>query len=320
MDVSALGNTFFFQWEVDLMEWFQHLLNGGFGTTLTKVFTFIGGEKFSLIMLLIIYFCYKKTVARRVSIPLMASTLWFPMIKCVVLRLRPYMVHPDRVQMWELPEADAHPMDVVQQGYSMPSGHSAMSLALYGSLAAEVKKRWMWCVAIILPLLVGICRFIVGVHYPTDVLAGWGIGLLALAFGAAMQKYVPKEWVRFAILGLVTIPGIFWCTSRDYFSGLGALLGLFAALAFEQKFVKFEDTRKWLFMVLRILGACVIYFGLDKLMKMPFSTEFLNSGSLSANLVRTARYMVTVFVIMGVYPMCFRLFHRGENTQTAAKA
>ena len=152
------------------------------------------------------------------------------------------------------------------------------------------------------------------------MLAGWGIGLLALAFGAALQKYVQKEWVRFAILGLVTIPGIFWCTSRDYFSGLGALLGLFAALAFEQKFVKFEDTRKWLFMVLRILGACVIYFGLDKLMKMPFSTEFLNSGTLSANLVRTARYMVTVFVIMGVYPMCFRLFHRGENAQTAAKA
>jgi len=224
------------------------------------------------------------------------------------------------IKAWEVPESDAELMDVVQQGYSLPSGHAAMTLALYGSLARETRKRWMWCIAIIIPLLVGMCRFIVGVHYPTDVLAGWAIGLLALGFSALMEKYVKKEWMRFAILGLVTIPGIFWCSSRDYFSGLGALFGLFLALPFESKYVKFEDTRNWVYMVLRVVGASVIYFALDKLLKMPFTAEFLNNGTLGANLIRSARYMVTVFVIMGVYPMCFRLFHRKGNAETTAKA
>ncbi len=317
MDVSTLGNAFFFDWEVDLIEWFQHLFEGGFGMTLSKVISFIGGEKFTLIVLLVLYFCYKKEAARRCSIPLMAATMWYPMVKNIVLRLRPYMVHPDRVKAWQLAESDADAMDVVQQGYSMPSGHSAMSLSLYGSIAWEVKKRWMWFIAIILPLLIGLSRFIVGVHYPTDVLVGWAVGLLGLGFGALLQKYVKKEWVRFAILGAVTIPGIFWCSSRDYFSGLGCLIGMFAAFPFEKKYVKFQDTRNWVYMVLRVVGAAAIYFALDKLLKMPFSKEFLNNGTLVSNLVRAARYAVTVFVILGLYPMCFRLFHRKEN---AAKA
>ena len=316
MDVSALGNTFFFQWEVDLMEWFQHLLNGGFGTTLTKVFTFIGGEKFSLIMLLIIYFCYKKTVARRVSIPLMASTLWFPMIKCVVLRLRPYMVHPDRVQMWELPEADAHPMDVVQQGYSMPSGHSAMSLALYGSLAAEVKKRWMWCVAIILPLLVGICRFIVGAHYPTDVLAGWALGLVVVGIITLLEKKVKNEWIRHLILLASVLPGMFYVRTDDYFTALGLMIGIIAAFHFEDKFVRFSDTRNIWAKILRVAGSLVIYFVLNKLLKMPFSEAFLTGGTLAAFLVRTARYAVIVFVIIGIYPKVFPLFEKIGKKKT----
>lgn len=312
MGAATAGNIFCFDWEVDLIEWLQHSL-GGIGTTLTKVFTFIGGDVFTLIVLLAVYFCYSKEVARRCSIQVMAATLWFPMIKNVVLRLRPYMAHPDRVEIWHLTEPDAPAMDVVQQGYSLPSGHSAMSASIYGSIAREIRKKWLWILAVLLPLFIGISRFIVGAHYPTDVLAGWAIGLLSLGFGALMEKYVKKEWVRFAILAALTVPGIFWCTSRDYFSALGTLFGLCAALPFEKKYVRFEDTRNVLFMILRVIGAGAIFFMLDKLLKMPFTTEFLNSGTLPANLIRAARYMVMVFLIMGVYPLCFRLFHRGEK-------
>ena len=58
------------------------------------------------------------------------------------------------------------------------------------------------------------------------------------------------------------------------------------------------------------LGAFAIYFALNTLLKMPFSKEFLDSGTLGANLIRTARYAVILFIVIGVYPRIFPVFEK----------
>ena len=168
----------------------------------------------------------------------------------------------------------------------------------------------MWTLAIVMPLLIGLSRIAVGVHYPTDVLAGWAVGLAAIGFNMALVKYVKKEWIRYAILLVLTVPGIFWCTSRDYFTALGLLIAAAVAFPYEEKYVKFRDTRNIWAMILRAAGAFVIYFALNTLLKTPFSKEWLDSGELLANLVRTARYAVILFVIIGVYPRVFPVFEK----------
>ncbi|MEZ5933559.1 MAG: phosphatase PAP2 family protein [Alphaproteobacteria bacterium] len=67
---------------------------------------------------------------------------------------------------------------------SFPSGHSLMSAVVYltiGALLARVQPRrrlkaYILSLAVLLTLLVGISRVYLGVHWPTDVLAGWTIG------------------------------------------------------------------------------------------------------------------------------------------------
>lgn len=68
---------------------------------------------------------------------------------------------------------------------SFPSGHSLLSTVVYltlGVLVASVVPRWpvkiyVVSLAVLLCVMVGASRVFLGVHYPTDVLAGWTAGL-----------------------------------------------------------------------------------------------------------------------------------------------
>ncbi|MBQ7532928.1 MAG: hypothetical protein IJT45_04435, partial [Bacteroidales bacterium] len=74
--------------------------------------------------------------------------------------------------------------------------------------------------------------------------------------------------------------------------------------------VHYEDTRKPLFMVTRLLGGLAVYLVLNAVLKMPFSKEFLTDGSTAALMVRCIRYAIIAFVDFGVYPMLFKFEKR----------
>lgn len=68
--------------------------------------------------------------------------------------------------------------------YSFPSGHALFSVCFFGVLAAlaarRVRNRWsraaIWLAAAALALAIGFSRIYLGVHYPSDVLAGYAAG------------------------------------------------------------------------------------------------------------------------------------------------
>lgn len=85
---------------------------------------------------------------------------------------------------------------IVEHGFSFPSGHSALGMVAYGVLAVVVSRSALpraarSAIVVALGLLVGLIglsRIWLGVHYPTDVLAGWSAGAVVVLVYAALTR------------------------------------------------------------------------------------------------------------------------------------
>lgn len=300
----ATGNTVFFPWEVNLMEGLQRNI-GSTGISIISFFSMFGEEILLVLFLGFIYWCYDKKLGRTMGLTAIMGLTWNAMAKNIALRRRPYFDH-ENIKILRVVEPEADIYNISAQGYSFPSGHSTNAVTAFGSLAAGLRKRWTRVVAIAIPLLTGFSRVVVGAHYPTDVLGGWLLGVIIVLVVLLLQKRVKNTLLLYGILLLVNVPGFFYCKSADYYTGAGLLIGFMGATLLDDHCVHFENTRKPLWRLLRLLGGLAIYFALNKLLKLPFSKEFLSSGTTAALLVRCARYAVIAFVGFGVYPMLFR--------------
>lgn len=103
-------------------------------------------------------------------------------IKPLVSRPRPWLVMENFVNL--VPEKDPN---------SFPSGHTNSAFAFALAVCVAAPKRWMKITAVCMAAVMGLSRLYVGVHFPSDVLAGAVIGSLCGLAGAWVVKTV---WER----------------------------------------------------------------------------------------------------------------------------
>ncbi|OUA09756.1 phosphoesterase [Bacillus thuringiensis serovar finitimus] len=163
---------------------------------LTAYFTwvsFIGSKRiyFPLLIILVMYFLVRKKLlsALLLTINYYGSRYLNSMLKLWYERAR-----PDVTQL------------VTATGYSFPSGHTMNATAFLGFIAYVTiteeritlhKKLLIIFIASFVVLSISVSRIYLGVHYPSDILAGWAAGsswlVLCVIFHKAFTKKEPMS-------------------------------------------------------------------------------------------------------------------------------
>ncbi len=290
--------VYFFEWEERFIVWLQQLGGAGFFKTfllwLNNFFSFLGEEYVAIGVMGIVYWGINKKKARTIGFAVLSSMVCNTLIKNRFKRLRPW-ISSDKIDL--LRDVD---------GYSFPSAHSSSATALYPTLAAEYpEKKWLRIPAILFPLVIAASRCYLGAHWPTDVLCGLGLGLLFFAFAEFVLPRFKNEhmvYLAFLVIGLL---GMFYCTTEDYFTNIGMYAGFCGAMIFDDKVVRFENTKSIPLMIIRTVCGAGAFLAFNTLFKLILGGIFAE-GTFGILVMRTVRYAITVFLILGVYPAVFK--------------
>ena len=150
-----------------------------------KLYTQLGNTGMLFIALGVLLLLFKPT--RRAGVSALCAMLIGLIvvnftIKPIMARPRPWLVIENFVNL--VPEHDPN---------SFPSGHTNAAFAFALAVCMSAPKKWMKVSAVCAAAVMGLSRLYVGVHFPSDVLAGAVIGSLCGLLGAWVAG---KAWER----------------------------------------------------------------------------------------------------------------------------
>ncbi len=297
---AAIGNTWYLGFENDFILWFQSL--GGKGSFLYYLMNFISmfGEEMILVGIVgLLYWGLDKKGGERVGFMMASTALINPLIKNIVCRTRPF---DSGFGIQNLRDVD---------GYSFPSGHSSGSASTFvGATVVYKNKKWKWLIAIsvVIPILVALSRTYLGAHYPTDVVCGLALGVGMVFLLNFLYAIVANKYFIYGGLLLVGFAGFFYCTTSDFYTAYGLLIGLMCGVLFEEKVVKFDNTKIWWRVILRVAVGGGLYLGFNELLKLIVGAIYpdYKSAIWFERIFRVTRYAVVSFMMIGVYPLLFK--------------
>ncbi len=127
----------------------------------------LGLEEFYLAVIPLLYWSIDKQLGRNLAYVFLFANAWNGMLKHAFREPRPYWLDPT-LELWP------------EESYGIPSGHSQLATAVYLFIAGWLRKRWVWVVAILMVLLMGLSRVYLGSHFIQDSVAGTLLAIIIL--------------------------------------------------------------------------------------------------------------------------------------------
>ncbi len=174
-------------------------------TTVMEVITYLGESIVYIAVLVILYYVWDKNKAYKTIVILISSVFVVATAKASF-----HLDRPDELWGYD-------PTGETSNG--LPSGHTQLSTTFWGVLATIIPKWGMLLVGVALPILIGFSRIFLVVHWFTDVIMGFGIGLIIIGLFIFLEEsvsnYIEKQSIKikmlfiFLLFVVFAIPTIF---------------------------------------------------------------------------------------------------------------
>ena len=282
------------------------------------------GVNYIILLPAFVYWCLSKKQGCFIFFALKISHLINAIVKLTACIYRPWIKDP-RVY----PAGNAIE---TATGYSFPSGHTMMSVPIYGSLAIYTKKiKWLCGLFILAMLTTMFSRNYLGVHTPQDVLAGFVLGLLSVYITNKMFAYIErnpeKENKVLICLFFIALAGFLYVNLKpypmDYVNGkllvdpnkmtidswgdIGGLMALIIMYCIEKRFIKFSSTG------LNFKGVVLGLIGLIPLGLMIYGLKPIIVNFAGAHIGRLAHETTLTFYIFVFWPVVLKMFGYSEK-------
>ena len=162
----------------------------------------LGREEFYLALLPLVYWCLDKRLGKHLTFVILAANMVSYSTKHFFRFPRPYWI-------------DSSIGLNTGETYGLPSGHTLVTMVLYGFLWGWFRRGWLLWLTVFMVVLMGLSRVYLGVHFVHDVIAGGLAGLAILLGYYLWRRYQAPQFERL-ILGRKLL----WVVLASLASGL----------------------------------------------------------------------------------------------------
>ncbi|RMG25101.1 MAG: phosphatase PAP2 family protein [Methanobacteriota archaeon] len=303
-----------------IVDFFFQLRQNDWAAPLTSFFqflTFLGSSTGYFILVLAIYWLFRKDIVYDLAVLLVATALTNLALKELIRNPRPYVTDGTYRNKWGLRSPSE--IEETARSFSTPSGHAQTASTFFSYLAYKSKSRSHQIFFVLMILGIGISRPYLGVHYLEDVILGWIIGLLITYIFIRYQETLPnlsfetnrlQKYFAFFIVTLGVSIGFgvvnnFGQASQDITTFMGILFGIMIGFDQEKQKLNFDSKAHSILNGLGrfVMGAVVAFtvlFGLDTAF-----AAIAEDNTLLGFLLRFIRYFSFGLVSTFVCPWLF---------------
>lgn len=228
-----------------------------FLTIFFKMISYAGEELFLMVFLALGYWCINKKVFRDLTVLICVSTLINVFLKGIFQVARPLGEH----------------LMAVNDVYSFPSGHAQVTTVFWLFLAMHYRQSFFWFLAGAVILGQCLSRVYLGVHFPTDVLAGSVVGSVLVVLysfyknSIYWQLFSRSKWAVALVFALFIGLYCFSDINKNNTIAGGALFGVILGHLLEHRFCDYIIPSNFLFKVsIGVFGLAAL-MGLELVLK-----------------------------------------------------
>lgn len=305
---------------MSFLYWLEDLRNPIFDF-IFSVITLFGEETIFMAVGMIIFWCLNKYDGYYLLCVGFFGTLINQFLKITCRIPRPWVKDPNFTIVESAREAAG--------GYSFPSGHTQVSVGLFGGIARRSKQKILRGVMIALCVLVPFSRMYLGVHTPWDVAVSVCIALILIfVLHPLFQRAEKDARVMYGILGVLSAIVVAYLlyvslfpfpesvyleenihnldsARENAYTLLGCMAGLLVLYPVERKWIRFETKAVLWVQIVKVVGGLLLILAVKEGLKMPLDTLF--GGHMIA---RSVRYFFVVLTGGLLWPLTFRFFSK----------